>query len=405
MRRSVLLTAILALSSFTWATNFSLLVPLLRPIATDLSMSDAAVGQLGTLHAVATGLMALLVTPWMDRAGRGRLLRTGAVLLCVGTVCSALAPGFAWLFPARMLAGVGAAFIMPVCLAAAADLFPDARTRSQAVGLVIAATALGGVIGMPILIQIEAATSWRWTIAALLVPIAVMFAGSFELPSRPASHEPFRLGQYARHYRRVLGSRETNWLLAGHLLRGVSWYASLLYLGAFAVTTYGLDATRLSMLFMGLGGLFFVATNVMPLIARAICPRLLYALGVMILSANYLMAGQTTEPWGLYLFVAVLCIAGAGVAVAESVLLLDSHPAARGGVMSLRSASVEIGTATGAALAALLLVQTDDYISVYRSLGLLLPPVLLPLAMSRRQRRGTAPEPELVTSLPATGHD
>jgi predicted MFS family arabinose efflux permease len=404
MHRSVLLLTILALSSFTWATNFGLLTPLLRSIGADVGMSDAAVGQLGTLHAIATGLTALLVTPWMDRVGRGRLLRVGAALLFAGTICSALAPGFGWLFPARLLAGIGAAFIMPVCLAAAADLFPEARKRNQAVGLVIAATALGGVIGMPLLIQIDAAAGWRWTIAALLIPIAIMFAGSFGLPSRATNDEPFHLGDYARHYRRVLGSRETNWLLTGHLLRGITWYASLFYLGAFALTTYGLDADRLSLLFIGLGSVFFVATNLMPVVARAVGHHRLYTVAIIVLSANYLVAGQTTEPWGLYVFVAILCLAGAGVAVAESVLLLDSHPSARGGVMSLRSASVEIGMATGAALAAILLVLTDDYASVYRSFGLLLPPVLLPLMMSRR-RRVVVAQPEQLAVQPSTGHD
>ena len=400
MSRTTILVVILSISSFTWATNFALLVPLLKQIAADFGTSDAATGLLATLHAIATGVTALVVTPWMDRVGRGRLLRIGAGLLFAGTVCSALAPGFAWLFPARLLAGIGAAFIMPVCLSAAGDLFVDEHKRNQVVGLVVAATALGGVIGMPILIQINAAAGWRWTIAALLVPIAVVFAGSFGLSSRAASHERVRLSEYARHYRHVLSSRETNWLLAGHLLRGVTWYSSLLYLGAYAVTAYGLNANRLSLLFIVLGSIFFTATNVMPLVARIIPPRRLYALSMTILFVNFISAGLVTAQWGLFLFVAVLCVSGAGVAVAESVLLLDSHPTTRGGVMSLRSASVEFGTAAGAALVALLLVLTNDYASVYRLLGLLLPPVLLVLAMSGRQRRMTQPEPDLLPAIP-----
>ncbi|HUG14491.1 MAG TPA: MFS transporter, partial [Thermomicrobiales bacterium] len=184
MRRSTMLVVIMAIGAFTWGTNYGLLIPLLKLIARDFDVSDAAVGQLATLHAIATGATALIVTPWMDRFGRGRLLRIGAGLLLAGTAFSALAPTFALLFPARMLSGVGAAFIMPVCFAAAGDLFQDERKRNQAVGLVIAATALGGVVGLPVLIQLADAFGWRWTVAALLVPIVVLFSGSFGLPSR-----------------------------------------------------------------------------------------------------------------------------------------------------------------------------------------------------------------------------
>jgi MFS transporter, DHA1 family, inner membrane transport protein len=389
MHRTAVLVTILAIGSFTWAMNFALLIPLLKLIAVDVDVSTAAVGQLATVHALATAITALIVTPWMDRVGRGRLLRLGAGLLFAGTVCLALAPSFAWMFPARLIAGVGAAFIMPVCLAAAGDVFKDERKRNQAVGLVIAATALGGVIGMPVLIQLGDAFGWRWTVMALLIPICVTFAGSFGLPARPANREPFALRDYARHYRAVLAVRETNWLLTGHLLRGVTWYGSLLYLGVWATTDYGFDANRLSLFFAMLGAIFFVATNLMPLVTRLIRPRRLYTLSLATLFANYLTAGVVAQEWGIFLFMVVLCVSGAGVVVAESVLLLDSHPAARGGVMSLRSASVEVGTATGAALAALLLVLTNDYSLVYRLLGLLLPLGFAALALSAR-RRGVA---------------
>ncbi|HUG16531.1 MAG TPA: MFS transporter [Thermomicrobiales bacterium] len=382
-----------------WSVNVLLLTPVLKSIAADFSTSDAVVGQLATLHALATCVTALLITPWIDRFGRGRLLRLGAGLLLAGSICLALAPTFVWMFPARLMAGVGAAFIMPVCLAAAGDLFPDPRKRNQVVGLILAATALAFVIGLPILAQIDAAFGWRWAVAALIVPTIAIGGGSLWLPTQVIAPATFSVHDYARHYRHVLGNWETDWLLAGHVVRGVAWYSALVYLGAYAVTSYGFDANRLSLLFVVIGGVFFVATNVMPLMTRLISPRQLFVASIVVLFVNFMCAGLIDDQWGMFLFVIVLSMAGAGMTVAESVLLLDSFPSARGGIMSLRSAGSEVSLAIGAAVAGLLLVLTNDYSTMYRLLGLALPLAVLTLALSRRKRR----EPEVAPLSPGTG--
>lgn len=394
-RRSLLLL-LLAVGSATSFTNYGLLAPLLKPIAADFRVSDGAVGQLATLHAIASAMTLLIVTPWMDRFGRGRLLASGATLLLAGTVCSALAPGFAWLFPARLVAGVGAAVILPVCFAAAGDLFPDPRKRTQAVAIIVSATALAPLVAFPILTQIDVAAGWRWAVSALLVPLAVLIAGSFMLPANATTIQRMSGARdYARHYRALFRQQETNWLLVGSLVRGVSWSSSMVYLGAFAVTAYGLDANRLSVLFVTLGAVFLVATNVVPLVTRVVSVRRLYVGSIAILLANFTCAGLIAGEWGMFLFVVVLAIAGPGTFVAESVLLLESNPFARGGVMSLNGIGSQVSTAAGAAFTALILALTNDYAIVYRLLGLLLPFAVLALVASGRSRAAML-EPDTV---------
>ena len=90
--RNALLIGILALGSFAWAVNFMVLSPLLPFIASDLGVSDAAVGQLATLYGVIAGITALLNAPLMDRYSRRNLLRFGCGMLALGILMSALAP-------------------------------------------------------------------------------------------------------------------------------------------------------------------------------------------------------------------------------------------------------------------------------------------------------------------------
>src|SRR5688572_2883218 len=144
------LLIVLAVGGFTSALNVTLLSPLLVDIARTFDVSEAAAGQLATLTAASSGLMAITVAPWMDRYPRRFWLRLECALLTVGTLISALAPGFAWMFLGRVIAGIGGAVIGASCLAACGDLFPDKGDRNRAIGLINSAFTLGAVVGLPI---------------------------------------------------------------------------------------------------------------------------------------------------------------------------------------------------------------------------------------------------------------
>src|SRR5215210_5365718 len=115
--RRVLL-GILALGAFTTALNVTLLSPLLTSIASDLGVGAPTAGQLATLTAGSSGVMALVVAPWMDRFSRATWIRLECGLLTAGSILSATAPSFGWLFVGRALAGIGGAVIGASCLAA-----------------------------------------------------------------------------------------------------------------------------------------------------------------------------------------------------------------------------------------------------------------------------------------------
>src|SRR5688500_10787579 len=83
---------VLAVGGFTSALNVTLLSPLLVDIARTFDVSEAAAGQLATLTAASSGVMAITVAPWMDRYPRRFWLRLDSALLTVGTLNSALAP-------------------------------------------------------------------------------------------------------------------------------------------------------------------------------------------------------------------------------------------------------------------------------------------------------------------------
>jgi predicted MFS family arabinose efflux permease len=186
--RRWLLVALLAVSAFASSLNFLLLSPLLKPIAGDLGIADATVGQLATMQALVAATTAVLAAPLLDRYPRALVLQIEFVILAAGTMLSAMAPSFGWLLAGRALAGLGGAFVMAGCLAAAGDLFPDEARRNRAIGFIWAAVTLASFLGVPIFAQLEAYAGWRVALVSLLVPVALGTIGTFWLPAGPVEH-------------------------------------------------------------------------------------------------------------------------------------------------------------------------------------------------------------------------
>ena len=390
--RRWLLVGILSVGAFTTALNVTLLSPLLVDIAGDFGVSEAAAGQLATLTAASSGLTAVAVAPWMDRFPRRFWLRLECSLLFLGTLLSALAPVFGWMFLGRAIAGIGGAVIGATCLAACGDLFADRALRNRALGLINSAFTLGAVFGLPLVTLAADWSDWRWAIA-LPAPLALLvFAGSAFLPRRTATPA---MGSslwraWADGYRGVIASRETVWLLAAEIGFMVVWFGWLIYFGAFSETVFAVGAAMLSALFLVGGAAEMVGNNIVPLLLRRWSPRSVGYVAVAVAALNLLLVGTAYDQRGtLFPFIAIGSAAGAMLFICVNIALLDSLPSARGAVMSLQSACLELGGAIGVAATGLGLALIDDYESVYRLLGLFMPVVALCLLASAR--RGAAP--------------
>src|SRR5262245_29637098 len=168
---STVLLVFLTAATFLAMTVWLMLGPLLVELATVFHTSVAVTGQLTAATAITWALTAFLAGPVSDIYGRRRMLLTGLMLTVLGTLSAAFAWNFGVLLAFRCLTGVGAAMILPNCLATIADVLPPAQ-RGQALGWVISATGLGTAFGVPLVAFLTDIGGWRvpfYVISALLL--------------------------------------------------------------------------------------------------------------------------------------------------------------------------------------------------------------------------------------------
>ena len=366
--------AVLFAGAFAAALNVTLLSPLVPAISRALGISEAAAGQLATVTALAAGGIDFALAPLLDRRGRGWWLRSQFAIVVVGSLVCVAAPSFGVLIAARALVGLGSGLIGATCLSACADLFPPGDLRNRAIAVVNAAFTSGAIIGLPIVTVVEQWFGWRAGFALLLPLGLIVFLGAHRLPNRVEPTDR-SLGQlWVSGYRMVLGSRRTLWLLATSMLSNGLWYAWIVYLRAMGEDLYAVSAGVLSIAFLagGIGELLATALSA-PLIARVGSARA--AQGAILLGALdlVLLGWLWTSDLALIPFAFFFCGCSSLVYVAMTIATLDSLPEAPGAAMSLQAAVFQLGGAIVIALTGLAIAWTDDYLTVYRLLGVALP--------------------------------
>ena len=339
-----------------------------------------------------------------DRFGRKGVLLAGLGLLSIGALLSAGAPTTAVLLVGRVLAGAGAAAVLPNTIACLVHAVPVER-RAGAIAVWAAAVGAGGSIGNLGGGALLAAGGWRWLFAAV-APLALLLAVAVAVavpvstrtarPLRPFATSLLTLATLALLFGIIEGP-ELGWsspvvlgaFVAAALL-GTAWgrvelaaAAPLLDPRLFAIPQLRSAALGLAVLFFGLFAFFYVnasylqfgrgfdvlttglsilplampmmlGTRLGPLVVARIGSTATVAIAFAMVGGGLLAlstAGATTP----YLFWAAgLVVIGGGAALAMPQLsteITGAVPAEQAGIAGgLQSTTRELGAALGAAI-------------------------------------------------------
>lgn len=379
----------LCLGSAATLLNLAVLSPLLQSISVDFGTSAATTGQLATLSALVAVVSSLAATPWMDRLSRRTWLRLESAVLLAAIILSAWAPTFGWLIAGRVLAAFGGAVIMANCLTGARELFHDSLWRNRAIGVIVSATTLAFVLGLPVITHLEARFDWRVAMASSAIPVALLLAGAGLLPTASA---PPRRGALQEgiltSFSAVIGDGRTRALLVVLGLNLGLYSGWLVYFGAYATEVFSASAAVLSALFF-LSGITELAANTLtpPILRRVDSIRALYVLLAAVGAALLLTGIVVASIPGAFIAAVVVLNGTAAAYIAANALLLEGDHSHPGAVMSVASACIGAGNALGPFVAGIALASTGSFEAAYRALGLLAPVAIVALYLGTRRKR------------------
>jgi predicted MFS family arabinose efflux permease len=345
----------------------------------------AAAGQLVTLFAMAYAIAAPVMATLTAGLERRRLLVTGLAAFTVANVFAALAPSYAWLALARVLAAVSAAAYTPTAGAVAATTAAPAQ-RGRALATVTGGLSVAIVVGVPAGTWIGSVFGWRMTFVFVAAVAAVAVTGiALTLPATPTpAFVPFRerVGLLARG--RVLAA----------LALTVAWmtgiYVLYTYIAPVLRITAGVTERELSGLLLVFGVFSVAGTLLGGLgadrlgVTRTSVPALIVIGSVLVmlpaLATTALRAAVLMGAWGL----------GWAFVSAHQHRLVSLAPSTPAVILSFNSSALYVGIGLGAGIGGLLFEHVP--VTVLGIVGCTFEIVALALVLALARNRAATAE-------------
>lgn len=352
-------TILLFLIAFLVGSDEFLLGPILTPIGNDLGVRPERVTWFIGAYALPLALLAPLLGAVSDRLGRLAVLVPSVALFGLGSIGTALAPDYSFAILTRVVTGIGAAGMLPVAFASAADGGPE---RAPAGIAAVQAGLTTGIILAPVYgAGVTAALGWQAAFAGLgIAAIITLLAGGVLGRSAPAVPQMAD----APH-----GPVLVKGALPGIIAMGFG-------LGG-AIGIYALAGERLRDLGVpgtGAVGLIYAGFGILTLAGNLLMPRLIGKVAdgrqLMFLCMWGVLAAIVAL-MALPLPVALACLAMAVWALLGGIgapglqtYLAGLNPQRRGVLMALGASAMNLGVAIWSGVAAVLFAQSALHLAL-----------------------------------------
>ncbi|NLB46876.1 MAG: multidrug efflux MFS transporter [Microbacteriaceae bacterium] len=174
---------LLLASAFTVILNETIMGVALPRLMTDLGITAAAGQWLTTAFLLTMSVVIPGTGMLMQRFSTRALFMTAMALFTLGTLISAIAPGFAVLLLGRVVQAMGTAIMMPLLMTTVTMLVP-VRLRGRLMGRIAIVMSVAPALGPTVSGLILQWFDWRWLFIFVL-PIAVtaLLFGVFRMPN------------------------------------------------------------------------------------------------------------------------------------------------------------------------------------------------------------------------------
>jgi predicted MFS family arabinose efflux permease len=374
--------AVLFLCLFAAQAGAVTLSPVLAAVARDLDVSTAVAGQLRTIAGLVAGLTAIGLNGLGRRIGLGRQLLCGCILLALGSLASAAAPGIALLALAQVPVGAGIGILTTAGTLATSEWVPDGR-REATLSWALIGQPAAWIVGMPL---VGAAAERSWRTAWVVFPLVAALLAAAAVASRSGAPSPRSAPASIRAALAAPGLRR--WLVA-EVLTNTAWAGTLVYSGALFVQSYDVSSTLTGGV-LALGAGAYVCGN---LALRRLADRgprpLLAPLALALAATTSLFGAFRPSLTASAAFFAAAAFAAGGRTFLSSAFGLAVAGELRSSATAMRAASMQLGYFTGS-LAAGAALAVGGYAAFGATIGALFLSAAVVLGRSPADADGVA---------------
>jgi EmrB/QacA subfamily drug resistance transporter len=192
-RVGVLTLVLLCAVQFLDVVDGSIVNVALPSIERSLHISQQNLQWVASGYVLTYGGFLLLGGRAADLLGRRRVLVGGVLVFAICSLAGGLATNETTLISARLVQGIGAAFMAPAALSLVTTLYKEGVDRHKALGIWGAISGLGAAAGVFLGGVLSEGPGWRWVLFVNLPFCAAILAGVFllldgERPSRAGRH-------------------------------------------------------------------------------------------------------------------------------------------------------------------------------------------------------------------------
>ncbi|QIO32285.2 MFS transporter [Bradyrhizobium sp. 1(2017)] len=348
----------LALGAFAIGTEGFMIAGLLPALARDLNVGLPAAGHLVTAFSLAYAIGAPVMAVLTAGLERRRLLAVAMAGFCIANLLAALAPGYAGLLAARLLLALSAATFMPAASGYAAAMGGPER-RGRALSMVTNGLTSAIIAGVPLGVLVGEGFGWR---ATFLSVAGLAMISLFGILARLPNQAP---GVIASLGERVALAKRIDVLavLSTTVLTVAGTFTVYTYLGVFLADVAGIGSRGLALVLLGFGLASAAGARLGGIMVDqwGATQTVIVGGGLTVLAYLILSLGAALAPAHsmLALLPAILLwgLASWGLMTAQQARLVALAPSLASLSLSLNSSAIYLGSATGAAIGALVVTN------------------------------------------------
>lgn len=375
LRKERIYVIILAAIQIAHILDFVIMMPLGPTFMRVFDINPVEFSLLVAAYTFSAGIVGFFGALYADHFDRKKFLLFNFTGFIIGTFMCAIAPNFAALLVARVIAGAFGGVLNACVLSLVADLIPFQR-RGAAMGVVMSAFSISSVLGVPAGLYIANAFDWHAAFYFICIIGAIFWVAAYiKLPSVKVKREPLGFKDNLKKFKTILIQKDYLQAFTLTSVLGFGVFMIVPFISPYMVLNVGMTEEQLPLIYL-IGGICTIisARTIGKLCDRVGSFRVFRVVAIISIFPILALTNLPPTPlWVALIATTLFTMFGSGRFIpAMTIVSAVVKPEERGTFMSLENASRQLSSGVASQSAGLIIGATaSGALTHYNVVGLI----------------------------------